>query len=125
MAHVSSAVKEMYLHRPTEALAAGGLGGWSSTAGTWVPRRRWSVAPATSSAGCARISWRPTAQPMQLDRAARFRGEPPAMVPLVAPNPWPSRALPSPVTGSSSTWARHGRDDESQELSGGVESHVS
>jgi hypothetical protein len=88
------------------------------------PRHRWSMAPATPSA--VRPDFlAPNRAAMQQDRATRFRGEPPAMAPLVDPGPMAVSAPPTPVTGSSSTWARHGRDDESQELSGGGESHVS
>jgi hypothetical protein len=88
------------------------------------PRHSWSTAPATPSA--VRPDFRaPNRAAMQQDRATRFRAEPPAMAPLVDPGPMAVSAPPTPVTGSSSTWARHGRDDESQELSGGGESHVS
>jgi len=91
-----------------------------------VPRRLGGTGqrhPQHPAPGCARASWRPAAQPCSRT-APPFRGEPPAMVPLVTPTPRPSRPA-CPVTGSRSTRARHGRDDESQELSGGGESHVS
>ena len=88
------------------------------------PSHRRSTAPATPSA-VRQDFLAPNRAAMQQDRATRFRGESPAMAPLVDPGPMAVSAPPTPVTGSSSTWARHGRDDESQELSGGGESHVS
>jgi hypothetical protein len=183
MAHVSSAVKEMYLDSLAVALAAEGLralafenrnfgasdGEARQKIGPWAQvrdcRRAITCAQAHPEADVDRIKvWgssysggdvlglgaigervecaaaraplvsgtrnrqdflasnRAAIQP---GRAARFRGEPPAMVPLAGPDPMAVSALPALVTGSSGTWARHGRDDESQELSGGGESHVS
>jgi hypothetical protein len=108
-----------------------GLGGrWSSTTGTLVSATAGSArrpAPGRSSGTTA-------AQPPARSPARRRMPTPSACgppttavatVPLAGPDPtWPSRRC-HPVTGFSGTWARHGRNDESQELSGGGESHVS
>jgi hypothetical protein len=125
MAHVSSAVKEMYLHRPTEALAAGG---WGEL--VFDNRNLGAQAPLVS--GTRNIQRRVRQDFLAPNRAAHAAG-PCRPLPrraagdgaLGRPQPMAVSALPSPVTGSSSTWARHGRDDETQELSGGGKSHVS
>ena len=80
--------------------------------------------PQHPAPGCARASWRLAVQPCSRT-GPPFHGEPPAMVPLVAPDPMAVSACLPPVTGSRGTRDRDGGNDESQELSGGGESRVS
>ena len=86
MAHGFSAVKEMFLDSFAEAFAAGGLGALvfdnrNVGASDGEPRQDFLA---------------PNRDAMDQDRAARYRGESPAMVPVVDPDPLAVSALPTP-----------------------------
>ena len=111
MAHVSSAVREMYLDSLAAAFAAGGLAPLVS--GTRNIQRVVRQDFLASSRAA-----------MRQDRVARLRGEPPAMVPLADPGAVAVSALPTTVAGSSSTWAGTVGTTNLRNSSGGGKSHV-
>src|SRR6266536_3126548 len=111
MAHGFSAVKEMYLDSYAEVFAAAGLGALvfdnrNFGASDGEPRQEidpWAQVPLVSGfrniqrlvrqdfLGANRALF-------DQDRAARYRGEPPGMIPVVDPDPMAVSSLPTPAS---------------------------
>lgn len=107
-----------------------GLGGrWSSTTGTLVSATASSARRSAPGRNSVTTAAQPPAQrrpeadvnPIGV-RASNYSGGDGA---IGRPRPHGRLSAANPVTGFSGTWARHGRDDESQELPEGGQSHVS
>src|SRR6266542_1485742 len=100
MAHGFSAVQEMYLDSYAEGFAAAGLGALvfdnrNFGASDGEPRQEidpWAQVRDYRHA----ITYAQTRALFDQDRAARYRGEPPGMIPVVDPDPMAVSSLPTP-----------------------------